>query len=231
MTEDLTGLGRRVSKDARDHEYLIPKRSTAAATWTSRYWAAAGGVLDQGATSQCVAYSGVKYLQAAPVMNKQLGAADCPKLYKDCQRIDEWPGENYDGTSVRALFKVLKSLGYVSEYRWAFDAETIVNHVLLTGPVVMGTVWTLDMFMPRKRNYYITPTGPDQGGHAWLIIGANRKKENPADAGGGYGAVRMINSWGAGWGDKGRAWISFRDLDKLIKADGEACVAKEVLKK
>jgi len=227
MTEDLTGLGRRVSKDARDHDYKLPNKRAAAKTWTSRYWSSSG-VLDQGATSQCVAYSGVKYLHTGPVYNRGLQQQDCARLYKDCQQVDEWPGDNYDGTSVRALFRVFKSRGFVTEYRWAFDAETIINHVLTTGPVVMGTVWTMDMFMPRKGSFYITPTGEDVGGHAWLITGANRKKENPPDAGGGYGAVRMVNSWGEGWGQKGKAWISFKHLGKLVQMDGEACVAAEV---
>ena len=39
--------------------------------------------------------------------------------------------------------------------------------------------------------------------------------------------MRAVNSWGEGWGQRGRFWLTFGDLDKLIKADGEACVAIE----
>jgi hypothetical protein len=35
--------------------------------------------------------------------------------------------------------------------------------------------------------------------------------------------------WGREWGEGGRAWISFKDLDKLIKSDGEAATDKELL--
>jgi C1A family cysteine protease len=38
----------------------------------------------------------------------------------------------------------------------------------------------------------------------------------------------MVNSWGPGWGQNGRAWITFKDLDRLIKAEGEAAVAMEM---
>jgi len=218
MTDnELVGLGRLRTVDERDRKYLLRAAPTA---YTQRYWHSPG-VMDQGATSQCVAYSGVKYLTTAPVYNKPL---DPPTLYNECQRVDEWPGEDYDGTSVRALFKVLKSRALIKEYRWAFDCEPVVNHLLTVGPVVMGTVWTMEMFMP-DRHYYIEPKGEVVGGHAWLLIGTNRNKRNPD---GTRGAVRMINSWGVGWADKGRAWLTFKNLDWLIKADGEACVATEV---
>jgi C1A family cysteine protease len=38
----------------------------------------------------------------------------------------------------------------------------------------------------------------------------------------------MINSWGSDWGQGGRAWITFENLDKLIKLQGEAAVATEI---
>lgn len=220
-----SGLGRRVSKDARDHDYLIPRRRAEASTITQRTWYSKG-VLDQGNTSQCVAYSGVKYLTTAPIYNKPLVPFD---LYRECLVVDEWPGEDLEnGTSVRALFKVFKRKSLVTEYRWAFDVEPVINHVLTTGPVVMGTLWDADLSNP-DRYGYIAP-GPDiekeWGGHAWLIIGANRKRKNPDRS---VGAVRMINSWGDNWGpQRGRAWLSFKHLDALIKLDGEACVATEI---
>lgn len=217
------GLGRKPSPpDPRDHRFLMravtPTPSAKSRTWYSK------GVLDQDGTSQCVAYSGVKYLTTAPIMNKPKEPPSM--IYGECLKVDEWPGEDWDGgTSVRALFKVLRSLGYVSEYRWAFDCETVVDHVLTTGPVVMGTSWFRNMFMPHVETGYLECTGANEGGHAWLIIGANRNRRNPD---GSKGAVRMLNSWGEGWGQKGRAWITFNDLDKLIKDEGEACVATEL---
>lgn len=228
MSNSLIGHGRRVSKDPRDHDYLlIPPRHALASAITERTWYTKG-VLDQGNTSQCVAYSGVKYLTTAPVMNKPLVPLD---LYKECLKVDEWPGEDLEnGTSVRALFKVLKRKKIVTEYRWAFDVDTVIAHVLTTGPVVCGTLWDADLSNP-DRHGYIAPGADienETGGHAWLIIGANRKRKNPDRT---IGAVRMINSWGQSWGSQGgRAWLSFKHLDTLIELDGEACVATEVLR-
>jgi|SRR5688572_4658975 len=216
------GLGRRPSPDPRDRRYLLSRQPTAV---TYRHWSSPG-VLDQDGTSQCVAYSGFKYLTTGPVLNRR--PKETPvQLYRMCLKVDEWEGEDFDGgTSVRAMFQIFKTLGYVSEYRWAFDAETVVNHILTRGPVCVGTDWLRNMFMPHKKTGYLDCSGPNDGGHAWLIVGANTKQKNPD---GTTGAVRMINSWGKKWGSSGgRAWVTFNDLDKLIKADGEACVATEI---
>lgn len=204
-----------------DLKYLMPRRGI---TRSHRMWFSPGA-LDQGTTSQCVAYSGFKYLTTGPVMN--LKPKERPAdLYRECLKVDEWPGEDWDGgTSVRALFKVFQRLGYVSGYSWAFEAAPIVAHVLEVGPVVMGTNWHREMADPDKWGY-IRAKGEIDGGHAWCIVGADRSRRNPD---GSMGAVRMVNSWGPSWGpQKGRAWVTLQDLDKLIKAEGEACVATEL---
>lgn len=141
----------------------------------------------------------------------------------NAKKIDEWDGEDYEGTSVRALFKVLKAKEYIEAYEWAFTHELVLRQVLTTGPVVMGTNWYHGMHTPDFKNY-IWPTGELVGGHAWLLIGAYRNKKNPD---GTVGAFRMINSWARDWGQKGRAWLTFKTLNQLIKQDGEACVAVE----
>jgi C1A family cysteine protease len=222
MTNALAGLGRLRMPDDRDRAHLIPRRATNVIrkTWvTPPAW-------DQGATSMCVAYGTNRFLASSPIRNKTF---DFMWLYKEAQKLDQWPGENYDGTSVRAAFKVLQREKLVSGYQWAFEVEPVIEHVLTVGPVVMGTSWDDSMSNP-GRGGYIGP-GPNFAasteGHCWTIIGADRKRINPDKS---FGAVRMVNSWGTGWGEAGRAWITFRDLDTLIKQDGEAAVATEVLK-
>jgi hypothetical protein len=222
MHEDLTGLGRKLAHDPRDKAFPLkaaqPQRNVSARTWYVR------GVLDQGSTSQCVAYSGSKYLTCHPICNKPPMTE--AEFYHQCQLVDEWPGTDYDGTSVRALFKVLKRLGLVSEYRWTWNVDTMVNHVLSTGPMVCGTEWFMGMF-DSDRNDFLIPDGEPAGGHAWLIIGADINKKCYD---GSRGAFRMLNSWGASWSSNGRAYVSFKDMQKLLDLDGEACVATEILK-
>lgn len=187
-----------------------------------RYWNALGWWGDQGSAPHCVAFAWVHYLEDGPVTSPstphyQVGGdpvVDTTWLYNAAQRNDEWEGENYDGTSVRAGAKVLTRQGKVQEYLWAHDVDTVVDAVLAKAPVVVGTDWTSDMFKPDD-NGFITPTGNTAGGHAYLINGVNRKEEK----------VRFKNSWGRRWGVDGHGWMTFESLDTLMKRWGEACMA------
>lgn len=216
-------FGRRFAPDARDKQFQIP-RTTVPANVTQRTWFTRD-VFDQGNSSMCVSYSGIGWLVAGPVRNVK-EPPDFRDLYLDCQRNDEWPGEepSYEGTSVRALMRVLKRRGYISEYRWAWSLEPVVNHILATSPVVLGTTWYSSMMQP-DADGFLKVGGELVGGHAYLAIGANRTKPCPD---GTKGAIRIINSWSRDWGQAGRAWVSFKDLTRLLAEDGEAATATEV---
>lgn len=220
MVSELAGLGRLVQKDKRNANFPLPKEIVPVEV-RDRYWWGAS-VYDQGDTPQCVGYAGFGWLAGGPTTNRPPFTAT--DLYHWAQVRDEWPGEGYDGTSTLGLMKALKDKGYISEYRWATDAETLVAWILTKGPVLVGTNWHYDMFMP-DTDGFIEPLGEIVGGHEWRIVGADRDKVCPD---GSQGAVRMVNSWGYSWGDHGRAWVSFDDLDSLIKNDGEAVTAVEI---
>jgi hypothetical protein len=73
---------------------------------------------------------------------------DARLLYKMAQRIDPWPGDAYDGTSLRAGLEVARTAGLaevwgtstkavdprngIREYRWATTVEAVVR--TLSGP-------------------------------------------------------------------------------------------------
>ena len=216
-------FGRLHVEDERDKKFLLTPDLKRASGVTKRYWHA-GRVLNQGSTPQCVAYSGYKYLTAGPVRNTHLPWKPA-ELYKHAQEHDEWPGDDYDGSSLRGLFKYLHKEGFVSEYRWGFDLETILSHVLTEGPLVLGSTWYSEMSTPR--NGFIMPQGRAVGGHAYVIIGANRNKKRKGAT--ERGAFRILNSWGRSWGQCGRAWMSFLDFEMLLEdRDVEACMAVEV---
>jgi hypothetical protein len=206
------GLGRKRVADSRDGNYLIrsilPKRISI----TSKYWYDNTPFLNQGSTSQCVAYSLTHWLYASPIIQ---GGLRPQELYQQAQKVDEWEGENYDGTSVRAGAKVLQDNGYIKEFRWAWDLQTLIDAVLTKGPVVVGTTWYEDMFYPKDG--VVKVGGSAAGGHAWLITGVNTKTR----------LFRAKNSWGQSWGKNGRFWISFDDMDTLVKDYGEVLLAIE----
>lgn len=216
------GFGRVFKPDPDDHRFLLsPFAEDAEKVVQKHHYTDL--VIDQGQTSMCVGAASRGWLTCGPVRN--INGPDFHDLYRFSQLEDDWPGQepDYYGTSVRAAFKVLKKQGFVSEYRWAFDAETAINHILTVGPLVAGTEWFRDMNRVDKQGF-VRVGGASAGGHAWLIIGASRLKACPD---GTKGAVRAVNSWGRRWGQAGRFWLSFKDFDALIKADGEACTAFE----
>lgn len=226
MYEPQPMFGRLRAPDARDANYLLrslnPQAAAAAANISYRHHFH-DGVLDQGDSSACTGAAARQWLNMGPIRN--LDGPDFMTLYRENQKVDEWPGAEpaYYGSSVRASFKVMQKLGFVSRYAWAFDLETVVSHVLTVSPVVLGTDWYSGMLSTDKAGF-IHVAGRSVGGHAYVLGGANRNKRCPD---GSLGAGRIINSWSSKWGQSGKAWISFKDLETLIKADGEACTAFE----
>lgn len=214
------GLGRLHAPDARDRGFALRASIPDHVANVDRYWPMTAGVLDQGDTSQCVAYSWTHFLLAAPTTHK-VGAlgnltAFAQQLYDRAQAVDEWPGNDYEGTSARAGAKVLQADGRISEYRWAETSLTARDYVITRGPVLIGVPFYERMFVP-DADGFLRPEGEVAGGHEMLILG-NSVKRN---------AARILNSWGKAWGEKGRAWMSWDVLQRLLNEGGDCCSATE----
>jgi hypothetical protein len=213
----LPKLGRLPAPDPRDHAFRLAALLPTAPLRTSKYYWS-GWFGDQGQTSACVGYSWTGWLTAGPTTQVTKNWDTYARsTYKTAQTLDEWEGEAYDGTSVRAGAKALQADGYITEYRWAWTIDEVVRAILDLGPVVVGTVWTEAMFYPLASGQ-IKPDGEILGGHAYLLDGANLDR----------GTVRIKNSWSKEWGNSGRAWITIPHLSHLLDMEGEAAVATEV---
>lgn len=215
-------FGRIPVRDDRDMLYSVAPMLMQVPRIREKWWWDNGWWGNQRTTPHCVAYSWSHWMEDGPViqdgiMGRRKPVFDTEKFYHVCQKLDDWPGENYAGTSVRAGAKVLQKVGIISEYRWAFNIDEIINTLLTIGPMVVGTQWTEKMQFP-NRNGLIKYKGRKMGGHAYVLNGVNLDEEY----------FRIKNSWGKSWGDRGHGYIRFSDFEKLYNDDGEACVAGEV---
>ena len=211
-------LGRYHIPDERDKKFLIEdKLSLPKTIIKSKYWDANGWWGNQGNTSQCVGYAWAHWIEDGPIGHDGVPPIVHPTLiYREAQKVDEWVGEKYDGTSVRGAAKYLKTTNRISSYLWTYDINVLINTVLTQGPVVVGTNWYTSMFTPDK-NGVIRVLGRVAGGHAYVINGIDRNTN----------LFRIKNSWGKTWGKSGHAFISFTDMARLIREKGEVCLAIE----
>lgn len=211
MTE--YGLGRVPEFDERSRNFraITP---FAAAVPITKTWRR-GGAYDQGSLPQCVAYAGKGLLNSAPMsslvdydIRSRYSTQD---FYDGAQRLDQWEGENYDGTSALGLGKYLLERGLISRYRWCFGLQDVLLALSYEGPVAIGVNWYTGMFSPNS-NGYIAPTGQVEGGHEVELIGIDTTNKR----------VIGMNSWGTGWGIKGRFLMDYAVLDRLLVEQGDA---------
>ena len=187
------------------HTATKPLRSY---TWRCDQW------YDQGREGACVAYSLGHEASSRPAEVTHLTDPFLKQqVYWEAQKIDPWPGgeypgatPNYGGTSVLAGIKVLYKKLFFKEYRWAMDFRELLVGIGYNGPAVLGVPWYEGMYRPNADGY-IKPTGRVMGGHAILARAINVKTKT----------VTLRNSWGKGWGHTGDCYISFDDLETVVR--------------
>ncbi len=167
--------------------------------------------LDQGTEGSCVGFGNTHELIARPSEVQNLGASYAITIYKDAQKIDPWEGEDYEGTSVLAGVKILHQQGWFESYRWAFGINDLILGVGRNGPAVIGVYWYEGM-RDTDSNGYIHVSGSILGGHCLLCSAVNIREKR----------FTLHNSWGTTWGESGRCYISFSDMERLLREEGEA---------
>lgn len=208
-------LDRRVQFDERSRGFGIKQHlmSKGASTMPRSYtWGCDLRTLDQGREGACVGFAWAGELSAKPKPIAGVTNEQALIIYRRAQVLDDYPGEDYSGTSVLAGVKVIKEQGYIKEYRWAFGVDDLALAVSRQGPAVLGIHWYSSMYQPVGGT--ITVSGEVVGGHAILCVGYNVV--------GRYFILQ--NSWGADWGIAARCRISYADMDTLLKDQGEACI-------
>ncbi len=207
------------STDPRNANFAFTNVSVTRPPIAQKDWWADGWWGNQGNTPYCCAYSWVHILEDGPVVQDSIPGRSVPmfmpeKFYSQCKLIDGLPSSS-QGTTILAGAQVAKKLGLINEYRWAKTVDEVVDALIIFGPVIAGTHWYDGM--NADSNGVMRATGRIIGGHAYVINGVDTKKE----------LVRVKNSYGKTWGKQGYGYLSFDNLDKLLKNGGEICVPFE----
>ncbi len=76
---------------------------------------------------------------------------------------------------------------------------------MMVGGTFMSRMLGQKVWNPTQRDYSMA----GYGGHAMCVIGYNDNFEG--------GAFQILNSWGDRWGDRGIAWVRYRDFEHFTK--------------
>lgn len=176
-----------------------------------------GVAYNQGPTSSCVGQTLKGMLNTGPfsgqVSYSRRSRYDALDFYRNGQSYDQWPGAEpeYYGTSALGVCKHLQGQGIISEYRWCFGVDDVIDTLVQHGPVGIGIWWYSGMFTTDVQGF-IRPVGRKEGGHEVELHGVNVDDEY----------VIGTNSWGRSWGAGGRFKLSWEHLDQLLEDDGDA---------
>jgi hypothetical protein len=199
--------------DIRDYKlcnYMPVKYDTTG----SKNWAFLAEPLDQKQTNHCLGFAMANWGINLPIQDN-FDNENGHDFYRRCKVVDGDPyGE--DGTCIRSAAKVLRDMGLIKTFAFAYSVDEIAFWLLNRGPVIVGTQWTRGMEIPDAYNV-IHPTGEVAGGHGYLL---NEKTQD--------GLFGIQNSWDGFWGIKGKSYISMDDFSILFKSGGEAIAAVEV---
>ncbi|WAL67160.1 hypothetical protein ORV05_05050 [Amycolatopsis cynarae] len=174
-------------------------------------------VFDQGRTGSCTANAALGCLVTEPFATGVIYTeADAVALYEletkldDSQIPGEYPPDDTGSTgpwSMQALEQQGKIKSFVHT-RSSHLALRLLNH----GPLSLGVPWLTSMFTVDDTNtIVVNPTSGLAGGHQVCVVG------NDVDG----QRVLIRNSWGAGWGEDGHAWLTWSALDYLLHEGGD----------
>ncbi len=224
-------LDRVEEKDLRSRRYavadIIPAKHyehPRSYTWATKV------SLNQGCEGACVGFAWAHELAARPAAVFGIDENFAREaIYFNAQQLDQYPGGEYpgalpyaEGTSVLGGAKAVQQLGYISEYRWAFDFWDLVASVGYRGPAIFGCSWFSAM---RKTDSdgFVKPTGVRRGEHCVALLGIKVVKDRAKNISLKDSFFTFQNSWGEDWGVAGFGKLRFEDV-LMLWSGAETCI-------
>ncbi len=150
-----------------------------------------------------------RFAQSRHGSNQEVAQAFAFDGYDWCRRNDEWPGENYEGTSAAAGARMAANAGLISEYRWAENVRDFMTAISRHGPGCFAIDWYTGMMRPDS-NGFIHPTGQNEGGHQIMCSAISLKRF-------GRPALGLWQSWG----DAPIWWMYQDEMEEVVASNGE----------
>lgn len=188
-------------------------------------------ILDQHSEGACTGFSLAACINHLYTTASQDIKVSARMLYEMAKRSDEWPGEDYDGSSLRGAIRGWKNMGVCEEEHWKYKtkdtsiltikrAENARNHTVgayyrlnpeithfhaaLNEVGVIAVSANVHKGWDNPRDGTIKFYKKRDGGHAFAIVGYNDK------------GFWVQNSWGTGWGKEGLALWRYEDWNENI---------------
>ena len=187
-------------------------------------------ILNQGKEGACTGFGLAAVINLLNVQKRDLQFKASPRmLYEMAKKHDEWPGEDYAGSSCRGAIRGWKNMGVCSDEKWRYSAdepgELTVERAKAARACTVGAYYRL---RPEISDYHaalnevgaiyvsadvhsgwFTPKAASARDLA-VITPASTTEGGHAFAIIGYNSQGFIvqNSWGPKWGTKGYAiWL------------------------
>jgi hypothetical protein len=213
-------LGRHVEHDPRSRGYAFKAaEDVALRNIVHRHY---GGILDQGNLGSCTGNACAGAINTIPIHAKRehvLREPEALDLYELATAIDEFPGQyppEDTGSSGLAVAKAAQQKGYISSYQHAFSIGDALL-ALMEGPIIVGVNWYEGFDAPNAHGL-VEISGLVRGGHEFVIRGFH-KHQRVSDS-----LLVADNSWGPGWGERGRFLFTVSTLNRLLNEDGDATI-------
>lgn len=185
----------------------------------SRLWTP-GRQTDQGREGACVGHGDLEELMSTPVPIKDTWAdanAMAHEFYLLAQRLDEEPGENYEGSTLTGGGEALRKLKYIDGYYWLRDAFQVALGIINSGPAVVGIPWLSGMDELQDEDDFFRVSGRIRGWHCCTLYGVQPR-----------GVTNLDDAWTPlrnSWDGEGNGRLRFRDLQTMFDAGADAWVA------
>lgn len=192
-------------------------------------------ILDQKSEGACTGFSLAGAINMLHHRAGQDTTVSPRMLYEMAKRSDEWPGEEYDGSSLRGAIRGWRNMGVCEEEYWPYRvgrnkgeltidaAKNARNHTLgayyRLSPIIshfhsaLNETGVIAVSAKVHSGWNQPVSGVIEqrtkmiGGHAFIIVGYNDK------------GFWIQNSWGKKWGDNGVALWSYEDwIENIMDA-------------